>query len=592
MKNAIRKTDSASPPDDELRRKAEEIAKKSSPSGDFKWSSENHSEDTIKDIRMLHELRVHQIELEMQNEELRRRQMELEDTRAKYFNLYDLAPVGYITVNEQGLIQEANLTAAKLLNVDRRAMVRQPISDFLFKEDQDIYYLHRKQLFEKGEPQAYELRMIKKDHMAFWVNMTATVALDADGASVCRIVISDITESKSQQEEKHGLEERLQRAEKIEALGVLAGGIAHDLNNDLGVIIGYAELLLLDIDESHSMENSLQDITSCARHAAAIVQDLLTLARKGIVDVNVLNLNTLILDYQKSPEFEKLFSNHASIQIKTDLEPDLLNISGSVIDLEKTLSNLISNASEAMPQGGALIIKTANHYLNKPIYGYYEVREGDYVILSVSDTGKGIQTTDIKHIFEPFYTKKIMGKGVAGLGLSLVWGTMKAHQGYIDVQSKDDKGTTFTLYFPVTKEAITPDALSVPMLEYMGKGESILIVDDVKGQREMASLMLTKLNYQVASVSSGEEAVEYLKTHKADILVLDMIMAPGIDGLDTYKSILETHPKQKAIIVSGFSETDRVYSAQALGAGAYVKKPYILEKLGMAVKQELERSIP
>jgi len=175
------------------------------------------------------------------------------------------------------------------------------------------------------------------------------------------------------------------------------------------------------------------------------------------------------------------------------------------------------------------------------------------------------------------------------LGLAVVWGTVKDHHGYINVQSEEGKGTTFTLYFPVAREELSPEEVAVSASEYMGNGQSILVVDDVKEQRELASMMLKKLNYTVESVSSGEEAVEYVKKHTVDLLVLDMIMDPGMDGLDTYVKILETHPDQKAIIVSGFSETERVTKAQELGAGPYVKKPYVLEKLGLAIRNELGR---
>jgi CheY-like chemotaxis protein len=165
---------------------------------------------------------------------------------------------------------------------------------------------------------------------------------------------------------------------------------------------------------------------------------------------------------------------------------------------------------------------------------------------------------------------------------------VKDHHGYINVQSEEGKGSVFTLYFPVTREGITAERAAVPISEYMGKGESILVVDDVKEQRDMAAGMLGKLNYNVSGVSSGEDAVAYLKEHEVDLMVLDMIMDPGMDGLDTYRSVLEIRPKQKAIIVSGFSESDRVHAAQTLGAGAYVRKPYVKEKLGLAVRKELD----
>ena len=227
--------------------------------------------------------------------------------------------------------------------------------------------------------------------------------------------------------------------------------------------------------------------------------------------------------------------------------------------------------------------------MTTPIGGYDEIREGDYAVLTVSDTGMGIPAENMEKIFEPFYTKKTMGRSGTGLGLAIVWGTVKDHNGYIDVQTEVGKGTTFTLYFPVTREELIAQQQKVPIEQYMGKGESVLVVDDIAEQRDVAARLLTRLGYEVHAVSSGEEAVEYLKGNKADILVLDMIMAPGIDGLETYRKVLEINPKQKAILVSGFSETDRVREAQKLGAGAYVKKPYVMEKIGMAIRAELDR---
>jgi CheY-like chemotaxis protein len=277
------------------------------------------------------------------------------------------------------------------------------------------------------------------------------------------------------------------------------------------------------------------------------------------------------------------------VKLIMEFEPDLLNIMGSPVHLSKTIINLASNAVEAMPNGGILKITTTNQYLDIPIHGYDNIREGDYVVLTVSDTGEGILDKDIKRIFEPFYTKKIMGRSGTGLGLAVVWGTIKDHNGYINVESTEGQGTTFTLYFPVTREEMESEQISVSMSEYTGNGETILIVDDINRQRELASRMLSKLNYSVSSVTSGEEAIEYVKAHKVDLVVLDMIMDPGIDGLETYEKILKINPRQRAVIVSGFSESDRVKEAQRIGAGAYVPKPYILERLGMAVRTELDR---
>jgi CheY-like chemotaxis protein len=182
-----------------------------------------------------------------------------------------------------------------------------------------------------------------------------------------------------------------------------------------------------------------------------------------------------------------------------------------------------------------------------------------------------------------------MGRSGTGLGMAVVWGTVKDHDGYIDVQSAEGEGTTFTLYFPATRQQLVKEQACLSIEDYTGSGQSILVVDDVKEQREIAFTILSELGYSVATVSSGEEAVEYMKNNSADLLLLDMIMDPGIDGLDTYKQILKLHPGQKAIIASGFSETGRVKEAQRLGAGQYVRKPYTLEKIGIVVKTELEK---
>ena len=337
------------------------------------------------------------------------------------------------------------------------------------------------------------------------------------------------------------------------------------------------------------MRSHVEKIMKGGGRAAAIVQDLLTLARRGVHSESVVNLNTIIEEFRKTPEFDNIRFSHPRVLIRTGLAPDLLSIKGSPSHLYKTLMNLLTNAVEAMPRGGTVTLSTVNRNLDRPVQGYDAVREGDYAVLTVSDTGEGIAAADLKHIFEPFYTKKVMGRSGTGLGLAVVWGTVKDHHGYIDVQSEPGKGTAFTLYFPVTREAPAVAAEAIPLSEYTGSDESILVVDDIPEQRELAAGMLGRLNYKVQTAASGAEALEMLKGRPFDLAVLDMIMEPGMDGLDTYRKILEIRPGQKAVIVSGFSETSRVQEAQALGAGEYIRKPYILETLGLAVRRELDR---
>jgi CheY-like chemotaxis protein len=266
-----------------------------------------------------------------------------------------------------------------------------------------------------------------------------------------------------------------------------------------------------------------------------------------------------------------------------------MNIKGSAVHLRKTLMNLVSNAAEAQPDGGEVIIRTRNQYMDTPLQGYDHVNEGDYVVLEISDRGTGIEPQDLERIFEPFYSKKVMGRSGTGLGMAVVWGTVQDHHGYINVRSTPGIGTIFHLYFPVTRELNPQEPGVVLPADFMGSGQTILVVDDVAEQRRIATQILTRLNYKTHAVSSGEAAVEYLRHTPADILILDMIMDPGMDGLDTYTRILEFMPAQKAVIASGYAENERVKQAQALGAGPYIKKPYTIDKLGQAIHLELNR---
>ena len=434
----------------------------------------------------------------------------------------------------------------------------------------------------------YQFRgFTKAKEIVWWDLYSRTITYQERSADLFTFV--DITERIESEKEREALQAKLQHAQKMEAIGTLAGGVAHDLNNILGGLVSYPELLLLQLPEGSPLRKSILTIQKSGEKAAAVVQDLLTLARRGVVVTEVVDLNDVIAEYLKSPEHEKLQSYHPGVHIETRLEADILNILGSSTHLSKTAMNLISNAAEAMPEGGNLIVSTENRYIDRPIKGYDDVREGDYVVLTISDTGTGIASDDLDKIFEPFYTKKKMGRSGTGLGMAVVWGTVKDHNGYIDVQSTEGKGTTFTLYFSATREKLSEDKSNLAIKSYSGNGESILVIDDVEEQRNIASGMLKELGYSVVSVSSGEKAVEYLKTNKVDLLLLDMIMDPGMDGLDTYKKILKLHPGQKAIIASGFSETGRVKEVQNLGAGAYIRKPLLLEKIGIAVKKELEK---
>jgi PAS domain S-box-containing protein len=440
-------------------------------------------------------------------------------------------------------------------------------------------------------PVVSENEAARRNGEKVWIAWTYKPIFDDEGKFREILCIgNDITELKRAASEKKDLQAQLQRAQKMEAIGTLAGGVAHDLNNILSGIVSYPELLLMDLSHKSPLRKPILTIQKSGEKAAAIVQDLLTLARRGVAATEVVNLNSIIMEYLLSPEHAKLELNHPNVKLERRLDRNLLNILGSPVHLSKTVMNLISNAAEAMLDGGEIVITTANRHEDMPKNGFDDIDAGDYATLTVQDTGIGISQEDLERIFEPFYTKKSMGRSGTGLGMAVVWGTVKDHRGFIDIKSEEGKGTTIMLYFPVTRREFNKEVDLVSWESLKGHGESILVVDDVKEQREIASEILEKLGYTVATVSSGEEAVSFVHERSADLMVLDMIMDPGIDGLETYQKVLEIKPSQKAIIASGYSESIRVKEAQRLGAGAYVKKPYLMVKFGRAVRAELDKT--
>ncbi len=398
----------------------------------------------------------------------------------------------------------------------------------------------------------------------------------------------DISERKKSEERLRDSEEKLARSKKMESIALMAGGVAHDLNNVLAGIVTYPEMLLFELPGDSILRKPIETIQAAGQRAAAIVEDLLTVARGVATSKSPINLNEIVEDYLTSPEFQKLKEFHPAIEFITILNEKLLNILGSDMHLRKVIMNLVSNASEAVENGGCVVISTMNRYVDRPLKRYEDVKIGEYVVLSITDDGPGISPDDLERIFEPFFTKKVMGRSGTGLGLAIVWNIVQGHEGYIDV-SPDENGTVFELYFPITREQ-TPEKVLLSSLEDLrGNGETILIVDDIESQRYISQTMLEGLGYQTHSVASGEEAIEFIKENKVELILLDMIMDPGINGRETYEEIIKITPKQKAIIASGFAETDDVKKTQDLGAGKFLKKPFRVQEVGAAVKDALKK---
>lgn len=408
---------------------------------------------------------------------------------------------------------------------------------------------------------------------------------DNDQLAVFQIAF-DISKIKQLESERTIAEAELRQVQKMQALGTLAGGVAHDLNNLLSGIVSYPEVLLMDMPEDNPIRPHLITIKDTGIKAAAIVQDLLTLARRGVVSNKVVNINDIVREYLNSTEYRRLSNDYPKIKISTKLEPELLNILGSPIHLEKTLMNLISNSAEAIDGAGSIHIQTSVGIFDK---AESKDKDGEYVIVEVSDTGCGIPQDTIDRIFEPFFTTKDMGRSGTGLGMAVVWGTIEDHEGLIELNSTIGKGTTFTLYFPVSREKLVSEQLAKQIENVEGRGEHILVVDDVEVQRIIATKILTQLGYSAIAVASGEEAVEYISHTQTDLILLDMIMEDGMGGLETYREVIKINPQQKVVIATGYSTNNQLQEVMALGAGQCLKKPYLLKEIATAVRFELDK---
>jgi PAS domain S-box-containing protein len=525
---------------------------------------------------LLHELQVHQIELEMQNEELRRVQQELEASRAKYFDLYDLAPVGYLTLSEQGVILEANLTAANLLAVDRGHLIRQPVTHFIFPEDQDMHYLHRRQLFETRARQMYDVRMLKKDGSTFWARIEVIVTPSSEtDPPVCRATLSDITEKKT-------LDAHLLRAQRLESVGRLASGIAHDLNNILAPIL-MAPALLREALHDPAHLCLLGTIQANARRGANMIQQLLTFARgsgskRGPVELGSVIREMFII-------MQETFPKNITILRETHSEP--WTVSADATQLYQVLMNLCVNARDAMPQGGTLTLALENVDVDEGLARMNPAaRPGRHVVLSVTDTGTGIAPENLDKIFDPFFTTRDVGKGT-GLGLSTVLGIVKGHDGFIQISSKPGQGTQFKVYLPACEAAATGPAETTPEPLPQGHGEIVLVVDDEKDLRLVIRRMLTRHGYTVVEASDGVEALAVFAQHRQEtpVILTDLLM-PSMDGQTFIRAVRRLDPQVRIIAMTGhLSEPGSGLVAEPVQA--FLCKPFELATLLQTLQQVL-----
>lgn len=397
----------------------------------------------------------------------------------------------------------------------------------------------------------------------------------------------DITSEKQLEEEKGFIESKLEQAHKMESIGLMAGGVAHDLNNILSGVIGYPEMLLKTLPKDSELRAPIKAIHESGHRAATVVADLLTIARSVAIKREDHDINTLIENYLNSPECKKLTFLNPNITFRHQSESTNSIISCSPVHVHKCIMNLVINGCEAINGAGTMTLSTYNQDNDGKAISKHEIEAGEYVVLNVQDTGSGILKEDIEHIFEPFYTKKVMGKSGSGLGLAVVWNTMEEHNGKVSVDSNEN-GTSFQLYFPIKKGVKVSQIDNESDQKMTGGDAYILVVDDEPQLRDIARMMLENLGYRVDVVESGESAIEFVRKKPVDLLLIDMLMEPGMNGRQTYEEITKLYPKQKAVVASGFSESDDVKATLQLGAGGFIMKPYSTNQLGQVVKEALD----
>ena len=504
----------------------------------------------------------------------------LRESEEKYRNLVTSLPEGILIVRERKIVF-VNPGMERLTGCG---------SDELLGKDADLLFLTQQACdSEMGMPPMDFF--IRRDGQKIFIEKSFVEILYGSVPALL-FSVRDITEKVTATLEKSRLQKELEQSKKMEAFGILAGGVAHDLNNVLSGLSSIPDLVLMDLPKGSPLVEPVKLIKDSGHKALAIVDELLTLVRGSSKIREPVQFNDLIEDYLNSLEFMGLQRNYPSVEIVKQYGSDLPLITASKIHMQKIIMNLVSNAVEALGEKpGKIVLETRlAQFRRQRIKGYEIIENGRFLRFTVMDTGHGISKEDRGHIFEPFYSKKVLGRSGTGLGLSIVWNVVHDHKGYIHVGCPRGR-TFFTLYFPLSDQRDGEDKEAGPVFihtlsDYAGNHEAVLVVEDLPSQQKIAANMLRRLGYKVDVVSTGDEAVSYAGSHKIDLVVLDMNLSSGLNGCETYEQLLLIDPKIKAIITSGQTMSRDIEKAKALGAGDFIKKPYSLQDLGLAIQKE------
>ena len=469
---------------------------------------------------------------------------------------------------------------ARMHGYSSEEMIGMKVVNLHNEEQMEEYRLCLHQIETQGS-WAGEIGHIRKDGTPFPTYMSVTLLKGDDGKPVgIAAVARDITKQKQAEEEKRKLEAQFQQAQKIEAIGTLASGIAHDFNNLLMGIQGNLSLMLMDIDSAHPYYERLKNIEKQVQTGARLTSHLLGYARKGRYEVKPIDLNQLA--EETSDAFGR---TRKEITIHRELPEDLYAIEADPGQIEQVFLNLFINASDAMPGGGDLILRARNVTHKDMKSKLYDPKPGNYVLLTVTDTGTGMDKETIERIFDPFFTTKEMGRGT-GLGLASVYGIIKGHGGYIDVESNKGQGTTFSIYLPASEKKIQK-AIKTAEPFIRGTG-TVLLVDDEEVILKVGQELLEAMGYRVLIARDGKEAVEVYKENRddIDIVVLDMVM-PNMGGGEAYDRMKEINPDVKVLLSSGYSIDGQATEILERGCNAFIQKPFDAKQLFQKIREVL-----